>query len=170
MTFILSQLPYDYNALEPYIDEQTIKIHHDKHHGVYVEKLNAALEKYSNLAAKNIEELLTDINSLPEDIRTVVKNNGGGHFNHTHFWEVMTPGGNKEPVGKTKNLIETSFGSFQAFKEKFSAAGVGRFGSGWVWLVKGGDGFEIVDTPNQDNPLMDGQEIPGTRLLFKIPK
>ncbi|MEK7526619.1 MAG: superoxide dismutase [Patescibacteria group bacterium] len=160
MTFTLPPLPYAYNALEPFIDEQTMMFHHDKHHAAYVEKLNAALEKYPDLQTKSIEELLKNVNSLPEDIKVTVKNNGGGHFNHTLFWDIMTPGGSKTPVGQTKNLIEIAFGNFEAFVEKFSASAVGRFGSGWVWLVKTGDRLEITDTPNQDNPLMDKTGTP----------
>ncbi len=160
MTFTLPILPYAYEALEPFIDVETMTIHHDKHHAAYVEKLNAALEKYPELQNKTIEELLKDISSLPQDIKIAVKNNGGGHFNHSLFWEIMTPGGSKEPIDQTKTLIEASFGSFEAFKEKFSTAGIGRFGSGWVWLVKSGDKLEIIDTPNQDNPLMENTGTP----------
>src|SRR5688572_18683562 len=131
MTFTLPPLPYDYAALEPFIDTETMTIHHDKHHATYVEKLNAVLEKYEQFQTKSIEELLKDSTSIPEEIRLSVRNNGGGHFNHTLFWEIMTPGGSKEPVGQTKKLIESSFGSFESFKEKIAAAGMARFGSGW---------------------------------------
>lgn len=160
MTFQLPALPYAFNALEPYIDELTMTIHHDKHHGAYVDKLNAALEKYPELQSKSIEELLKDLNSLPEDIRTQVRNNGGGHFNHSFFWEVMAPNKDSQPVGVVKNAIDTSFGSFETFKEKFSAAGIGRFGSGWIWLTVDKQRLEIIDTPNQDNPIMDGKSSP----------
>ncbi|MBX4205687.1 superoxide dismutase [Candidatus Microgenomates bacterium] len=160
MSFVLPNLPYDYNALEPYIDKETMTIHHDKHHGAYVEKLNAALEKYPEFANRSIEEILMDLQSLPEDIRVTVRNNGGGHFNHSLFWEIMSPAKNSTPVGEIKNLIDSTFVDFETFKEKFSTAGVGRFGSGWVWLVAKDHKLEILDTPNQDNPLMEAKGTP----------
>ena len=150
-------LPYDYNALEPHIDEQTMRIHHDKHHAAYVTNLNAALEKHPDLQSKSIEDLLKSINSVPEDIRTAVRNNGGGHANHTMFWEIMGPGKGGAPVGNLASAINAAFGTFDTFKEKLSAAGVARFGSGWAWLIKTSSGLEIASTPNQDNPLMEGK-------------
>ena len=153
-------LPYDYTALEPHIDEQTMRIHHDKHHAAYVTNLNAALEKHADLQQKGIGDLLKSINSVPEDIRTAVRNNGGGHANHTMFWEIMAPGGAKEPTGALAEAIKRAFGDLAAFKEKFNKACVGRFGSGWGWLVVDrSGGLTIEDTPNQDTPLM-GSRIP----------
>ena len=169
-------LPYDYNALEPHIDEQTMRIHHDKHHAAYVTNLNAALEKHAELQQKSIEELIKGINIVPEDIRTAVRNNGGGHVNHTMFWEIMGPGKGGAPSGAIGEAINSSFGGFDAFKEQFAkagttrfgsfdklkeqfaAAGTGRFGSGWAWLVADGDKLSITSTPNQDNPLMEGKQ------------
>lgn len=159
MTFQLPDLPYAYNALEPHLDEETMRIHHDKHHGTYVEKLNAALEKYPDLQNKTIEELLKGIDSLPQDIQTPVQNNGGGHFNHTLFWELMTPGGAKEPERTLKEAINKTFDDFTSFKEQFAQAGVSRFGSGWAWLVFDGGKLDIISTPNQDNPLMEDKVI-----------
>jgi Fe-Mn family superoxide dismutase len=157
MAFELPPLPYDYTALEPHIDEATMHFHHDNHHNTYVTNLNNAIAKYPDLAGKSLEDLLGDLNSLPEDIRTVVRNNGGGHWNHTHFWEILGPGGG-EPSGELADAISAAFGSFADFKEKFKAAGLGRFGSGWAWLVADASGaLSIVSTPNQDNPLMEGK-------------
>ncbi len=156
--FTLPPLGYDFNALEPYIDAKTMEIHHDKHHGTYVEKLNAALEGHDDLQAKGIEELLTGIADVPEGIRTAVQNNGGGHANHTMFWESMKPGGAKTPTGPLAQAISSTFSSFDNFKAKVSEAGVGRFGSGWAWLVKSGDKLEICSTANQDSPLMEGKQ------------
>lgn len=158
MTFKLEDLKYDYNALEEVIDEETMKIHHGKHHQAYVDNLNKAVEG-TEYAEKSLEELLTNLESLPEDIRTPVRNNGGGHYNHTLFWETMTPGGSKEPVGNLKAAIEETFGSFDEFKTKFEAAGAGRFGSGWVNLVEKDGKLEIVSNPNQDTPISDGQKV-----------
>lgn len=158
MTFKLENLKYDYNALEEVIDEETMKIHHGKHHQAYVDNLNKAVAD-TEFADKSLEELLTDLESLPESIRTAVRNNGGGHYNHTLFWETMTPGGSKEPVGELKAALEETFGSFDEFKEKFEAAGAGRFGSGWVNLVKKDGKLEIVSNPNQDSPISDGQKV-----------
>jgi Fe-Mn family superoxide dismutase len=158
MTFKLENLKYDYNALEEVIDEETMKIHHGKHHQAYVDNLNKAVAD-TEFADKSLEELLTDLESLPESIRTAVRNNGGGHYNHTLFWETMTPGGSKEPVGELKAALEETFGSFDEFKEKFEAAGAGRFGSGWVNLVEKDGKLEIVSNPNQDSPISDGQKV-----------
>lgn len=159
MAFSLPDLPYAYDALEPHIDKETMTIHHDKHHAAYVNNLNAALEGKQDLASKSIEELISDLNSVPEDIRTAVRNNGGGHANHTLFWEMMTPGGAKEPQGELADAINSTFGSFDEFKKKFNDAGAKRFGSGWAWLVKTKEGkLDIISTANQDNPLMEGHQ------------
>jgi len=153
----LPPLPYDYNALEPYIDEQTMRLHHDKHHGTYVNNLNQALEKYPELQNKSAEDLLRDINSVPEDIRTAVRNNGGGHVNHSMFWVIMKPNGGGEPYGPIADAIKQTFGSFEEFKRQFNDAGAKRFGSGWVWLVRTPDGqLQVISTANQDSPLMEG--------------
>ena len=158
MAHTLPPLPYDYNALEPHIDEMTMRIHHDKHHGTYVTNLNTALESHGNLQALSIEDLLSSLNNVPETARTAVRNNGGGHFNHTLFWELMTPGGAKEPDGSLAKQIESTFGSLATFKEQFQKAGMGRFGSGWAWLVQDKSGkLTIESTPNQDSPIMDGK-------------
>ncbi|RMI13018.1 MAG: superoxide dismutase [Calditrichaeota bacterium] len=158
MAFELPPLPYAYDALEPYIDEQTMRIHHDLHHGGYVKNLNAALEKYSDLQNKSIQELLKELNSLPEEIRTAVRNNGGGHYNHSIFWTIMAPNAGGEPSGELAEAINSAFGNFGAFKEKFSKAAATRFGSGWAWLVKNPDGsLEVLSTPNQDNPISEGK-------------
>lgn len=159
MAHELPPLPYAYNALEPSIDERTMQIHHDLHHGGYVNKLNAALEGHGDLQSKSIEDLLKDLGSLPEGIRGAVRNNGGGHYNHTIFWSTMSPNGGGEPGGALGDAINTAFGSFGAFKEAFSTAAATRFGSGWGWLVKNSDGsVAVTSTPNQDNPISDGQE------------
>ncbi len=151
-------LPYAYNALEPFIDEQTMHLHHDKHHAAYVTKLNGAIEKHPELSGKSAEELIRNINSLPEDVRGVVRNNGGGHVNHTMFWQIMGPSKGGAPTGAIGDAINKTFGSFDAFKEKFEAAGVNQFGSGWAWLVRTKAGaFEVKSTPNQDNPMMNGE-------------
>jgi superoxide dismutase, Fe-Mn family len=152
-------LPYDYNALEPHIDEQTMRIHHDKHHAAYVNNLNAALEKHPDLQRKPVEDLLKGINSVPEDIRTAVRNNGGGHANHTMFWELMGPGKGGDPAGAVGDAIKSSFDSFTSFKEQFAKAGVGRFGSGWAWLIDAGGKLAIESSANQDSPLMEGKKI-----------
>ncbi len=158
--FTLPDLPYAYNALEPYIDEKTMQIHHDKHHAAYVKNLNDALGGKDEWLDKPIEDVLKNLSQVPEDIRTKVRNNGGGHYNHTLFWDLMTPGGSKEPTGKLLEALKKECGDFNTFKEHFTAKGVGRFGSGWVWLVKESDGsVKIVDTPNQDNPVMDGKQV-----------
>jgi Fe-Mn family superoxide dismutase len=156
MSHEVAPLPYDYNALEPHIDEQTMHLHHDKHHATYVTNLNAALEKYPELQSKSAEELIKDLNAVPEDIRAAVRNNGGGHVNHTMFWEIMGPNGGGEPSGALAEAITAKFGSLEEFKKQFNDAGVKRFGSGWARLVKKGGALEIVSTANQDNPLSDG--------------
>jgi Fe-Mn family superoxide dismutase len=155
--FKLPDLGYAFDALEPYIDAKTMEIHHDKHHGTYVEKLNAALEGHQDLQAKSIEELLADLDAIPEDIRTAVRNNGGGHANHSMFWLTMKPGGAKQPGGALVETINTTFGSLDNFKSKVTEAAVGRFGSGWAWLVKNGDKLEVYSTANQDSPISEGK-------------
>jgi superoxide dismutase, Fe-Mn family len=158
MAFTLPPLPYDYTALEPHIDEQTMRIHHDKHHGTYVTNLNAALEPHADLQKKSVEELIANLDALPEAIRTPVRNNGGGHVNHTMFWEMMAPGGAKEPAGPLADAITKAFGGLSQFKEQFQKACLGRFGSGWGWLVADrSGGLAIESTPNQDTPLMTGK-------------
>ena len=153
----LPQLPYAYDALEPHIDARTMEIHHTKHHQGYVNNLNAALEKHPELEKKSVEELLKDLNAIPEDIRTAVRNNGGGHANHSMFWPIMSPDGGGEPEGALADAINSSFGSFSDFKDQFSKAAAGRFGSGWAWLcVDKGGKLTITSTPNQDNPVSDG--------------
>lgn len=155
--FELPALGYDFAALEPYIDAKTMEIHHDKHHGAYVEKLNAALKESPDLQSETIEELLSNLNNLPQNVQMSVRNNGGGHHNHTLFWESMKPGGAKEPNGKLSEAVSATFGSFEDFKAKLTEAAVGRFGSGWAWLVKDGEKLEIYSTANQDSPLTDGK-------------
>ena len=158
MAYELPPLPYPFDALEPHIDARTMEIHHDRHHGGYVKNVNAALEKHPELASKSIEDLLGSIDSVPEDIRTAVRNNGGGHANHALFWEVMKPGGGGEPSGALKDAIVKKWGSFDAFKEAFTKASTGRFGSGWAWLVAGpGKTLDIITTANQDSPYMEGR-------------
>jgi Fe-Mn family superoxide dismutase len=151
-------LPYDYKALEPHIDEQTMRIHHDKHHGAYVTNLNAALEKHPELQQKSVDDLIRGISSVPEDIRTAVRNNGGGHVNHTMFWQIMGPNAGGAPTGAIAEAITSSFGGFDKFKEEFKKAGIGRFGSGWAWLIAGGGKLTIESTANQDSPLMEGKK------------
>ncbi len=159
MPHTLPPLPYAYNALEPYIDEQTMRIHHGKHHEAYVNNLNAALKDYPDLDKLPIDALIGDLSQVPEAIRTAVRNNGGGHYNHTLFWEIMTPGGAGEPGGALGGAINSAFGSFASFKEQFQKAGLGRFGSGWAWLVQSGSGVAIESSPNQDCPVMDGKKV-----------
>ena len=159
MPHVLPPLPYAYNALEPHIDEQTMRLHHDKHHAAYVTGLNGALEKHPDLQKKSVEELLKGINSVPDDIKTAVRNHGGGHSNHTMFWEIMGPGKGGEPTGAVGDAIKASFGSFDTFKEQFEKAGVGRFGSGWAWLIDAGGKLTIESSANQDSPLMEGKKI-----------
>ena len=157
MAHSLPPLPYDYSALEPYIDAQTMTLHHDKHHGTYVNNLNGAIEKHSELGSKSVEDLLRNINSVPEDVRTVVRNNGGGHMNHSMFWQIMKPKGGGPPTGRIADEIKKAFGSFEEFQKQFNDAGTKRFGSGWVWLVRSKAGkLEVISTANQDNPVMDG--------------
>ena len=155
----LPSLPYDFAALEPHIDTQTMQIHHGKHHAAYVNNLNAAVEKHAGLAGKSAEELVANLNAVPEDIRTAVRNNGGGHVNHTMFWQIMGPGKGGAPTGAIADAITGAFGSFDAFKEQLVKAGVGRFGSGWAWLVSSGGKLAIESTANQDSPLMDGKKV-----------
>lgn len=157
MPYELPQLPYEYNALEPNIDARTMEIHHSKHHQTYVNNLNNALANHPELEGKSIEELVKDLNSIPEDIRTAVRNNGGGHANHSMFWLCMSPNGGGDPSGELSEAINSTFGSLDAFKEQFAKAGATRFGSGWAWLCVDGSGKLVVtSTPNQDNPLTDG--------------
>jgi superoxide dismutase, Fe-Mn family len=155
--FTLPPLPYDYAALEPTIDTQTMQIHHDKHHAAYVNNLNAALKEHPDLQSKSIEELLKGINSVPEAIRTAVRNNGGGHANHTMFWEIMRPGGGPQPTGALAEAIQSAFGGVDALKQQVNDAGAKRFGSGWSWVVVAGGKLQVLSTANQDSPLMDGQ-------------
>ena len=157
MAYELPALPYAYNALEPTIDEETMHLHHDKHHQAYVNNLNAAIEKHPELGSKTPEELLKNLNSIPEDIKAAVRNNGGGHVNHTMFWEIMKSGSGGAPTGKLADAITAAFGSFDALKAAFNDAGVKRFGSGWTWLVKTSDGkLAVISTANQDNPMSEG--------------
>ena len=157
MAFTLPPLPYDFAALEPHIDAKTMEIHHGKHHQTYVNNLNAAIEKAPDLAKKSLDDLMRSVNTVPESVRTAVRNNGGGHWNHSMFWQIMGPKAGGEPGGNLGNAIRSAFGDFAKFREQFSAAGVGRFGSGWVWLINSGGKLSISSTPNQDNPLMEGQ-------------
>jgi len=161
MAYELPKLPYDYNALEPHIDARTMEIHYSKHHQAYVTNVNNAIKGKADLEKKSAEDLIRDLKSVPEDIRTAVRNNGGGHANHSFFWKIVGPKAGGEPKGKLADDIKSTFGGFDQFKEKFSAAGVGRFGSGWAWLIKNASGkLEIVSTANQDSPLM-GKAIAG---------
>lgn len=155
--FELPELPYAYDALEPHIDKETMNIHHTKHHNTYVTKLNGALEGHDDLASKSIEELISDLDSVPESIRTAVRNNGGGHANHSLFWTLLSPNGGGEPTGELADKINAKFGSLDKFKEEFAAAGAGRFGSGWAWLVVNNGELEVTSTPNQDSPVMEGK-------------
>lgn len=158
-TYTLPDLPYKYDVLEPYIDEETMKFHHDKHHAAYVNNLNAAIEKHPDLFSKTAEELIKNLDQVPEEIRMAVRNNAGGHVNHTMFWQSMVPNAGGEPTGTLAEEIKKAFGSFAQFQEKFNDAGIKRFGSGWVWLVqKKEGGLDIVSTPNQDNPMTDGHK------------
>ena len=160
MAHTLPPLPYPPTALEPHIDAQTMEIHHGKHHNAYVTNLNAALEKAPELADKSLDDLLRNLNSVPEAVRTAVRNNAGGHWNHSQFWQSMAPNAGGAPSGKLADAINSAFGDFEKFKEQFNAAGAARFGSGWAWLVKDGGKLAIVSTPNQDNPIMDGKPAP----------
>ncbi len=165
MAFQLMPLPYAYDALEPYIDTMTMQIHHDKHHAAYVNNLNAAIDKHPELGGKSVEELLSDLNVIPEDIRTAVRNNGGGTYNHNIFWEFMGPKAGGEPKGSLAKAIDSSFGSFANFKTEFEKAGVGRFGSGWAWLVRRGSNLSIISTANQDNPISENKN---TALILGV--
>ena len=157
MAHELPTLPYDFAALEPHIDAQTMQIHHGKHHQAYVTKLNEALEKAPDLANKSLDELMQSLDKAPDAVKAAIRNNGGGHWNHSFFWPLMSANAGGEPTGKLADAINASFGDFAKFKEQFAAAGVGRFGSGWAWLVRDGDKLAITSTPNQDNPLMEGK-------------
>jgi superoxide dismutase, Fe-Mn family len=156
MSYEVPPLPYDYAALEPHIDEQTMRLHHDKHHQAYVDKANGALDGTEH-EGKPIEEVIANLSSLPDDIKGVVRNNGGGHLNHSLFWESMSPDGGGEPSGDLASAIDDAFGSFDAFKEQFEAAGANQFGSGWAWLVVDGGALKVRSSANQDNPVTDGQ-------------
>ena len=157
MAHTLGPLPYDYNALEPHIDEQTMRIHHGKHHQAYVDNLNKALEPHADLQGKTAEDLITNLAAVPEAIRTAVRNNGGGHVNHTMFWQIMGPNAGGAPTGKVGEIVAGTFGGFDKFKEEFAKAAMTRFGSGWAWLVQKDGKFAIESTANQDNPMMDGK-------------
>ena len=157
MSHELPKLPYAYDALEPHIDKETMTLHHDKHHAAYVNNLNAALERHPELASKSVEELVRNLAAVPDDIRTAVRNNAGGHVNHTMFWNIMGPGGGGAPTGRIAEVITSAFGDFETFKKNFNEAGVKQFGSGWAWLVRTAAGkIEIASTPNQDNPMSSG--------------
>lgn len=153
----LPNLPYAYDALEPHFDKETMNIHHTKHHNTYITNLNAALEGHAELADKSVEELVANLNEVPEAIRTAVRNNGGGHANHTFFWTILSPNGGGQPVGELATAIEAKFGSFDAFKAEFAKAGATRFGSGWAWLVVNNGELEVTSTPNQDSPITEGK-------------
>ncbi len=168
MAHVLPALPYAPDALEPHIDTQTMQIHHGKHHQAYVNNLNAALDKHAELHQKPLEALVSDLNAVPDDIRTAVRNNGGGHWNHSLFWQLMAPKAGGEPGGALGDAIKSSFGDFAKFREQFTAAGVGRFGSGWAWLLKSGSGLSITSTPNQDNPLMEGKKASDVLLGLDV--
>ena len=159
MAFTLPALPYAADALEPHIDKQTMEIHHGKHHNAYITNLNAALEKAPELQSKSIDELLKGISSVPEAIRTAVRNNGGGHANHSMFWQIMGPGGGGAPTGAIADAINSSFGGFDKFTEEMKKAGVGRFGSGWAWLIASGNTLTIESSANQDSPVMEGKKV-----------
>ncbi|MBF4500200.1 superoxide dismutase [Savagea sp. SN6] len=157
MAYKLPELPYAYDALEPHIDARTMEIHHTKHHNTYVTNVNAALEGHEDLASKSVEELISNMDAIPEDIRTAVRNNGGGHANHSLFWEILSPNGGGQPTGALADEINEKWGSFDAFKEEFGKAATTRFGSGWAWLVLDNGKLDIMSTPNQDSPLMEGK-------------
>jgi superoxide dismutase, Fe-Mn family len=161
MAFVLPRLPYPFAALEPNIDAQTMEIHHDRHHATYVNNLNGAIEKHPELGDKTVEELLSDLDAVPEDIRTVVRNNGGGHLNHSIFWEIMGPNGGGDPTGAIADAINDAFGDFASFKDAVSKAGIGQFGSGWGWAYLSGGKLTVKGFPNQDNPISGG----GTPIL-----
>jgi len=156
MAFELPQLPYAFDALEPHIDARTMEIHHDRHHATYVTNLNGAVDKHPELSDRSIEQLLGDLDAVPEDVRTVVRNNGGGHFNHSIFWEIMGPGGGGDPTGAIADAINDAFGDFASFKDAVSKAGIGQFGSGWGWAFLSGGRLTVKGFPNQDNPISQG--------------
>lgn len=158
MPFTVPNLPYAYDALEPHIDKETMTLHHDKHHAAYVNNLNAAIEKHPELGSKSAEDLIKNLNAVPDDIRTAVRNNGGGHINHSMFWEIMGPGGGGDPKGALADAIKGTFGDLATFKTQFQDAGVKQFGSGWVWLVVSDGKLQVVSTPNQDNPMSQGHK------------
>ncbi|HKT83701.1 MAG TPA: superoxide dismutase, partial [Solirubrobacterales bacterium] len=158
MAHELPPLPYGFDALEPHIDAQTMEIHHDRHHNAYVTNLNAALDKHPELGDRSVEDLLKNLNDVPEDIRTAVRNNGGGHANHSMFWQIMGPNAGGEPTGEIAQVIGDHFGGFDEFKQQLSQAGVTRFGSGWAWLVADGGAYRILSTANQDSPIMEGKK------------
>jgi superoxide dismutase, Fe-Mn family len=155
--FELPELPYAYDALEPHIDKETMNIHHTKHHNTYVTKLNGAIEGKADLESKSLEELVAGVNDLPSDVQTAVRNNGGGHYNHSLFWKLLSPNGGGEPTGEVATAIANKYGTLDKFKEEFAAAAAGRFGSGWAWLIVENGEVDIVSTPNQDNPVMEGK-------------
>ena len=166
MSHQLPNLPYSVDSLEPHIDARTMEIHHGKHHQTYINNLNGALDGTSELSGKSADELITDLSQVPEGIRNAVRNNGGGHSNHSFFWEVLSPSGGGLPTGSLHDAISSAFGSFDSFKEAFTKAALTRFGSGWAWLIKQGDSVKVVSTPNQDSPLMEGiVEENGTPLI-----
>ncbi|MFJ7637217.1 superoxide dismutase SodA [Peribacillus sp. NPDC097264] len=157
MAFELPQLPYAYDALEPHIDKETMNIHHTKHHNTYVTNLNKALEGNEELQSKSVEEIVANLDAVPEAVRTAVRNNGGGHANHSLFWEILSPNGGGQPTGELADAITSKFGSFDSFKEEFAKAATTRFGSGWAWLAVNNGELEVTSTPNQDNPLSEGK-------------
>ncbi|MCM3596240.1 superoxide dismutase SodA [Metabacillus idriensis] len=157
MAYELPQLPYAYDALEPHIDKETMNIHHTKHHNTYITNVNAALEGHEDLLSKSVEELVSNLDAVPEAARTAVRNNGGGHANHSLFWTILSPNGGGAPSGELADKINSKFGSFETFKEEFAKAGATRFGSGWAWLVVNNGELEVTSTPNQDSPLMEGK-------------
>lgn len=157
MAYKLPELPYAYDALEPHIDKETMNIHHTKHHNTYITNVNNALEGNEELLSKSVEELISNLDAVPEEKRTAVRNNGGGHANHSLFWELLSPNGGGNPTGALAEAIDKKFGSFDAFKEEFAKAGATRFGSGWAWLVLDNGELEVTSTPNQDSPLMEGK-------------
>jgi superoxide dismutase, Fe-Mn family len=158
MPFTVPNLPYAYDALEPHVDKETMTLHHDKHHAAYVNNLNAAIEKHPELGSKSAEDLIKNLNAVPDDIRTAVRNNGGGHVNHSMFWEIMGPGDGGDPKGALADAIKSTFGDLATFKTQFQDAGVKQFGSGWVWLVVSDGKLQVVSTPNQDNPMSQGHK------------
>ena len=166
MSYQLPNLSYSVDALEPHIDARTMEIHHGKHHQTYINNLNAALESNPDLSSKSVDDLISDLSQVPEDIRGAVRNNGGGHSNHSFFWQVISPSGGGIPIGSLNDAITSAFGSFDAFKDAFTKAALTRFGSGWAWLIKSGDSVAVTSTPNQDSPLMEGiADATGTPLI-----